>query len=31
MTLASGQVNRSDKLDVELHEPADTPAFILVV
>ena len=30
LTLASGQVNKSDQLDVELHQPADLPAFILV-
>ncbi len=29
-TLASGQINKSDQLDVELHRPADLPAFILV-
>ena len=29
-TLASGQLNPSDQLDVELHRPADLPAFILV-
>ena len=29
-TLASGQLNKSDQLDVELHQPADLPAFILV-
>ena len=30
LTLASGQLNRSDQLDVELHRPASEPAFILV-
>ena len=30
LTLASGQLNKSDQLDVELHRPADLPAFILV-
>ena len=29
-TLASGRLNKSDQLDVELHRPADLPAFILV-
>jgi hypothetical protein len=29
-TLATGQLNKSDQLDVELHRPADLPAFILV-
>ncbi len=29
-TLASGQLNKSDQLDVELHTPATEPAFILV-
>ena len=29
-TLASGQLNKSDQLDVELHRPADLPAFILI-
>jgi hypothetical protein len=29
-TLASGQLNKSDQLEVELHRPADLPAFILV-
>ena len=29
-TLASGQLNASDQLHVELHRPADLPAFILV-
>ena len=29
--LATGQVNKSDELDVELHLPADLPAFILVM
>jgi hypothetical protein len=29
-TLAAGQVSKSDHLEVELHRPADTPAFILV-
>jgi hypothetical protein len=30
MTLAAGRLSRSDQLQVELHRPADTPAFILV-
>ena len=30
MTLASGQLNKSDQLEVELHRPADLPAFILI-
>ena len=29
-TLAAGQLNKSDQLEVELHRPADLPAFILV-
>ena len=29
-TLASGQLNKSDQLTVELHEPADLPAFVLI-
>ena len=29
-TLASGQLNASDQLEVELHRPADLPAFILI-
>ena len=29
-TLATGQLNKSDQLDVELYQPADLPAFILV-
>lgn len=29
-TLASGQLNKSDQLEVELHRPADLPAFVLV-
>ena len=29
-TLASGQVNKSDQITVELHRPADLPAFILI-
>ena len=29
-TLASGQHNNSDQLEVELHRPADLPAFILI-
>ncbi len=29
-TLASGQLNKSDQLEVELHQPADLPAFILI-
>ena len=30
ITLASGQLNKSDQLEVELHRPADLPAFVLV-
>ena len=30
VTLASGQLNKSDQLEVELHRPADLPAFILI-
>ena len=30
MTLATGQINASDQLTVELHRPADLPAFILI-
>jgi hypothetical protein len=30
MTLAAGQLTKSDQLEVELHRPADLPAFILV-
>jgi hypothetical protein len=30
-TLASGQLNKSDALSVELHRPADLPAFVLIV
>ena len=29
-TLATGQLNKSDQLEVELHRPADLPAFVLV-
>ena len=29
-TLATGQLNKSDQLAVELHRPADLPAFVLV-
>ena len=29
-TLAAGQVNKSDQITVELHRPADLPAFILI-
>ena len=29
-TLATGQLNNSDQLEVELHRPADMPAFILI-
>ena len=29
-TLATGQLNKSDQLEVELHRRADLPAFILV-
>ena len=28
--LASGQINKSDQLEVELHRPADLPAFVLI-
>jgi hypothetical protein len=28
--LASGQLNKSDQLEIELHRPADLPAFILI-
>ena len=30
MTLAAGQLNASDQLEVELHRPADLPAFVLI-
>ena len=30
-TLATGQLNKSDQLTVELHEPATGPPFILIV
>jgi hypothetical protein len=30
MTLSTGKLNGSDSLTVDLHEPADLPAFILV-
>ena len=29
-TVAAGPINKSDQLEVELHRPADLPAFILV-
>ena len=29
-TLAAGQLNKSDQLEIELHRPSDLPAFILV-
>jgi hypothetical protein len=29
-TLAAGQLNKSDQLEIDLHRPADLPAFILV-
>ena len=29
-TLASGQINNADQIEVEMHRPADLPAFILV-
>ena len=29
-TLATGQINASDEITVELHRPADLPAFILI-
>ena len=29
-TVANGAVNNADQLEVELHRPADLPAFILV-
>jgi hypothetical protein len=29
-TVASGAINKSDQLEIELHRPADLPAFILV-
>jgi hypothetical protein len=29
-TLATGQINRSDQLSVELHTPAIEPAFVLI-
>ena len=29
-TLATGQLNKCDQLDVELHRPADLPAFMLI-
>ena len=29
-TLATGQLNKSDQLEIELHRPADLPAFVLV-
>ena len=28
-TLAAGQLNASDRIEVELHRPADLPAFVL--
>ena len=29
-TLATGQINAADQITVELHRPADLPAFILI-
>jgi hypothetical protein len=29
-TLASGQLNKSDQIEVALHRPVDLPAFILI-
>ena len=29
-TLATGQLNKTDQLEVELHRPADLPAFVLI-
>ena len=29
-TVASGAINKADQIEVELHRPADLPAFILV-
>ena len=29
-TLAAGQINNSDRITVELHRPADLPAFVLI-
>ena len=29
-TLATGQLNTSDQIEVELHRPADLPAFIVI-
>jgi hypothetical protein len=31
LTLAAGQITNSDRLTVELHQPPDTPAFVLIV
>ena len=28
-TLATGQINTSDQITIELHRPADLPAFVL--
>jgi hypothetical protein len=30
-TLAAGQITRSEHLTVELHQPSDTPAVVLLV
>ena len=30
-TVASGAINKSDQIEVELHRPATEPAFVLVV
>ena len=29
-TLATGQITKADQLEVELHRPADLPAFVLI-
>ena len=29
-TLAAGQLNKADQIEIELHRPADLPAFVLV-
>ena len=29
-TVTSGAINKSDQIEVELHRPADLPAFVLV-
>jgi hypothetical protein len=31
ITLATGQITKSDRLAVELHRPSDSPAFVLLV